>query len=225
MQNPAPEEKEPLKLRIILPLIAVILLLTGIFAIINISKSTFEPMSGPEISASFNSFTAKNPDREHFKLFVSSKEVHWDQRPTLNELLQGIEGSDLVASVSMKYQIPVFINLVGDWIFAMKDNELQVQAPMPTYGEAVLDPTSLQINFTGELSEDQKSVLRETLKESLSAYQIEIDPQTQATLEKESREKLQDLLGKWMTSSFKNIPDLKYQITFSGSQSENPDGL
>jgi hypothetical protein len=224
MNTAAEEKKEPLKLKIILPLLGAILLLSVIFFAFNWSKSSFSEVTTPELAGSFNSFVVNTENYDHFKLFVSQKHVTWEQGPSLSGFLQGIEGSDRVSSVALQYQIPVFINLGGEWLFNLQNPNLTVQAPMPTFGDAVLDPSSLEIKFKTNVSPEQETVIRETLKENLSSYRVALDSSSRASLEKESRLKVEELLNAWINNSYTRVPELKYQISFSGSKnSEFPE--
>lgn len=217
-------EKEPAKLRIILPLVAVILLLTGLIAMINLSKSPFAPMTTPELNESFAGYISKLKSRDHYPLFVSHKKVIIPAGAALHDSLKDIEGSDLISNIELNYNIPVSINLTGDWLFTLKDTDFIAQGPFPLFGEAVLDSSQLQVTFKSELAEDKKAVLKDALKETLASYQMSMDATTQVALEQESHAKVQDFLESWLKSTFKNLPDLKYQIRFIGSKnSDNGD--
>lgn len=222
MNSGSEEKKEPLRLKIILPLLAAILILSAIFYTVNLSKGSFADVTTAQLSSSFSSFVAHTEDYDHYKLFVSEKHVTWDQGPSLSGFLQGIERSDSVSSVGLNYHIPVFINLSGEWLFNLRSPNLDVRAPMPTFGDAILDPTSLQIKFKSAVTPEQEGVIRDTLKDRLSSYRVALDSGSRASLEKESRTKLEDLLNTWINKSYSRVPELKYQISFSGADgSEN----
>lgn len=212
-------EKEPLKLRIILPLVALIVIFGAVLAVFNLSKSSFPSMSNLEFSHSFSTYVSKLKERDHYKLFVGHKKVVLSPGAALDELLQDVDGRELISSVSLTYNIPVHINLVGDWIFNLKENSLQAQVPLPSFGEPAFDPLSLQMVFKTELAEDKKSVLKDVLKEKFAGYRIAMDPTTQASLESESLQQVQSFLQSWLATTYKNLPDFKYQITFTGSKS------
>lgn len=211
------QKKEPLNLKIILPLAGVILLLALVFVTINFSKSSYLEATTPQLVESFNSFALKNKSFDHFKLFVSEKSVTWEQGPSLAGFLQDLSGSEAISTVALGYQIPVFINLTGDWIFNKTDDELMVQAPMPIFGDAVLDPTTLQIKFKSSVTPEQESLIRETLTENLASYRVALDSSSRASLQQESRTQLQELLKNWLDKNYSNIPDIKFKISFSGS--------
>ena len=218
------EKKEPLKLKIILPLLAIILILIGIFEMIHFSKSTYNPLTPLELSDSFSAYISKFKERDHFKFFVGQKKVTLLPGPSLSEFLQSVDGSELISSVDLTYNIPVFTNLVGEWVFNLKETDFRAQVPLPTLGEPIFDPSSLVVHFKSEVSEDKQSVLRDILKESLVGYQVTMDPTTQSSLESQSRQKVQELLQAWLKATYKNIPELKYTISFTGSKnSENND--
>lgn len=212
-------EKEPLKLRIILPLVALIVIFVGVFAVFHLSKSSFISMSNLELSHSFSTYVSKLGDHDHYRFFVGHKKVTLSPGPALDELLEDVDGREMVSSVNLTYNIPVYTNLVGDWIFILKENSLQTQAPLPSFGEPVFDPLSLQVNFKTDLTEDKKSVLRDVLKGNLSEYRIAMDPATQASLESESLQQVQSFLQNWLAKTYKDLPEFKYQITFTGSKS------
>ncbi len=212
------QKKEPLKLKVILPLVALILLLSALFAMIQVSKSPYTPMSTLELSESFSTYVAKFKERDHYKLFIGHKKVTLSPGAALDELLQEVEDRELISSIDFAYKIPIFSNLVGDWIFALKDNDFQAQVPLPSFGEATFDPATLQVNFKSELAEEKKAVFRTALKEKLVGYQFAMDPATQASLETESRQQVQIFLETWLKATYKNLPSFKYQITFTGSK-------
>ncbi len=224
MQEQSANKKEPLNLKIILPLVAVILLLSAVSVWISLSKAPYSPMTTSEITESFSSYVAKIKDREHYKLFIGHKKVSLPLGPSLVEFLPGADGADLISGVGLTYEIPVYLNLGGDWIFTINENTFLAQAPLPTFGDPIFRPASLSVSFRSELSEEKKAVIRDTLKESLAAYRVEMDPISQANLELESREKAQDFLGAWLRMTFKNLPDFKYKVSFTGSKSaETPE--
>lgn len=217
-------KKEPLKLKIILPLLGLIVILIGAFFVLNLTKESFVDTTIPELVEDFHSSVLKNANYDHYKLFVSQKPVTWEQGPSLSGFLEGIEGSENISSVTLQYKIPVFINLAGDWIFNRNDQTLAVQAPMPTFGDAVLDAGSMQIKFKNQVSAEQETTLREALKENLASYRVALDNSSRNSLEEQSRLKVQELLERWINKSYSNVPDLKFQISFSGSQnSEVPE--
>ncbi len=221
MASQSSKEKEPLKLRIILPLLALIGLLSALFAILQLSKSPYSPMSTLELSESFSSYVAKFPERDHYKLFIGHKKVTLLAGPAITETLQYVEGHELISSVDLTYDIQVFINLAGDWVFNLKENDFQAQVPLPSFGEAVFDPTSLQVHFKTDLAEEKKSILRDVLKEKLVTYQVAIDPATQTALESDSHKQVQDFLESWLKAKYKNLPEFKYQVKFTGSKNSS----
>ncbi len=218
MNTAGEEKKEPLKLKIILPLVAAIFILSFAFFAVNWTKGSFSEVTTPQLSDSFNTFVANTENYDHYKLFVSEKNVTWDQGPSLAGFLKGIEGSDRISSVALQYQIPVFINLGGEWLFNLQSPNLLVQAPMPTFGDAVLVPSSLEVKFKSTVPPEQEAVIRDTLKDHLSSYRVALDSSSRASLEKESRLKLEGLLTDWINKSYSRVPELKYQISFSGSK-------
>jgi hypothetical protein len=217
-QNPENNKKEPLKLKVILPLVGLIVILTGAYFALNLSKESFADTSVPELIEDFHTSAVKKQDYDHYKLFVGQKPVTWEHGASLEGFLNGLEGSENISSVSLNYQIPVFINLAGDWIFNISGQTLSVQAPMPTFGDAVLDPNSLQIKFKNQVSTEEEGLIRETLKESLASYRVTLDNTSRTNLEKESRIKVEELVSTWLKKTYSNVPDLKYQVSFSGSE-------
>jgi hypothetical protein len=221
MAEAAEKKKEPIKLKIILPLAGAIIVLAIAYFVLNLSKSPFSETTTPQLVESFHSYAIKNKNFDHFKLFTSQKRVNWDQGPSLAGFLKDLDGSDKVSSVALSYQIPVFINLTGDWIFNLANSNLTVQVPMPTFGDAVLDASSLEIKFKSAVSPEQESLIREALKENLASYRVALDSSSRASLEQESRVKVQELLQVWLTKSFSKVPEIKYQISFSGSEASD----
>lgn len=217
------EEREPLKLKIILPLLGMILVCVLIFSLHNSSKFSIDQLSTVELTESFNAFVSDKSKNEPFRLFTSAKTVTWEQGPSLVGLLEGIKGQDAVSSISLKYQIPVYVTPGGDWVFSLGQGSLDIQAPSPTFGDAVLDPASLEISYKSELSSQEKEDLKELLKQNLSAYRVAIDKESRVLLESESRTRIQGLVEEWVSQSFDHPPALTYRVTFLGSETESAD--
>lgn len=217
MQASSKEKIEPLKIKIILPLVALIMVLIGVFSFINYSPLPTADFDPAELHESFVDFAQKKSDFDRFKLFVSQKKVTWDQGPSLADFLDGVEGSQGIGSVSLEYQIPVFISLADDWVFSFANSVLTVLAPMPTFGEAMLNPGSLKITYKDPVTADQEAVIQNVLKENLMAYRVALDSESRNYLEDQSRVKVQEFLDEWLEKNFSAKPDLKYQISFSGS--------
>ncbi len=218
MSKQTSDTKEPLNLKVILPLLAILVVLFGIVAIINLSRSPYVPMTTLELNSSFANYVSKFDEKDHYKLYVSLKKVALMPGPTLSNFLQGLEGAELISSVDLTYEIPIFINLVEDWVFLLKENEFQSQVPFPVFGEPLFEPSRLVLNFKSDLSEEKKSDLSHALKDRLSVYKVPVDPASQASLENESRLKVQEFIDTWLHSKFKNLPKFNYKISFTGSK-------
>lgn len=225
MQQQKPEnKKEPLKLKVIFSLLGLIGIFTVAYFAVNLTKDSFAETTVPELVEDFHAEAKDQDNYDHYKLFVSQKPVTWEQGPSLEGFLKGLEGTENISSVTLNYQIPVFINLAGDWIFNLSGQKLAVQAPMPTFGDAVIDPNSLEVKFKSQVTPEQETLIRQTLKESLASYRVALDSTSRSSLEQESRIKVEGLISTWIKKKYSNVPDLTYQISFSGSEnSEIPD--